>query len=371
MHNDAKQTISSNEVKILSPKKTVLSDSVMEYRLSDDLKPLLIHGDALSTLEKLPDGCVDCVMTSPPYWLQREYESGGLGQENKKEDYIEALLEICEQIKRVLKDNGSFWLNLNDTYSKKQLAGIPWRVAIALMDHQGWILRNSVIWNKLKGGMNSSVDRLNNVHENIFHFVKNENGYFYNVDAIRANPRKTIVKNGAVVSATGVTGVRYKRRIELSTSLNDEEKLAAFKALDNMLDEVSKGITSDFRMVIRGQHRTTHSDSEKLSGRARELRDKGFYFLKYHPKGSKPSDVWEISPEDAHKRGSHFAPYPEEVCMIPILSTCTQGGIVLDPFVGTGTTVSVAYRLGFKSIGIDLSKTYLNYTIKRINDNNI
>ena len=213
--------------------------------------------------------------------------------------------------------------------------------------------------------MDSSKDRLNNIHENIFHFVKNAK-YYYNIDAIRTTSRKASIKNGAVVSATGITGVNYKRRIELSTTLSDEEKNLAFTALENILEEIAKNKISDFRMVIRGQHRITHSDSEKISGRARELRDKGFYFLKYHPKGSKPSDVWEIPPEDAQKRGAHFAPYPEEVCIIPILSTCPPNGIVLDPFVGTGTTTAVACKLGYRSIGIDISKSYLNIAEKRV-----
>lgn len=85
-------------------------------------------------------------------------------------------------------------------------------------------------------------------------------------------------------------------------------------------------------MIIRGQQRTTHSDSEQLSGRAKELKDKGFYFLMYHPDGSKPGDVWDILPEDTQKRGSHFAPYPEDLCKILILATCPPQGIVLDPF---------------------------------------
>ena len=76
-------------------------------------------------------------------------------------------------------------------------------------------------------------------------------------------------------------------------------------------------------MIIRGQQRTTHSDSEKVSGRAKEWKKtKGYYFLKYHPNGSKPSDVWDILPEDTQKRDDHFAPYPEDLCKIPILATC-------------------------------------------------
>jgi len=86
-----------------------------------------------------------------------------------------------------------------------------------------------------------------------------------------------------------VSGVRYRRQVELSTALSDVEKTAALLALERMLSDIGSGRASDFRMIIRGQQRATHSDSEKVSGRAKELRDKGFYFLKYHPKGSKPA----------------------------------------------------------------------------------
>jgi site-specific DNA-methyltransferase (adenine-specific) len=90
--------------------------------------------------------------------------------------------------------------------------------------------------------------------------------------------------------------VRYRERIESSTNLSEEEKTAAHKALDEMLADLAAGRISDFRMVIRSQQRPTHSDKEKVSGRAKELREKGFYFLRYHPKGPKPSDVWHIPP---------------------------------------------------------------------------
>jgi site-specific DNA-methyltransferase (adenine-specific) len=118
-------------------------------------------------------------------------------------------------------------------------------------------------------------------------------------------------------------------------------------------------------MIIRGQQRTTHSDQEKVSGRARELQQRGFYFLRYHPNGSKPSDVWDILPEDTQKRDGHFAPYPEDLCKIPILSTCPKAGVVLDPFCGTGTTMLTAYRLGRKSLGIDISEEYISVAQER------
>lgn len=335
------------------------------YQREATLSPLLLNGDALAVLKSIPDECIDLAMTSPPYWGKREYENGGIGLEADYRDFVKDLAAIFLELKRVLKPTGSFWLNIGDTYNGKSLLGIPWRVAFELTDVQGWTMRNSVVWNKLKGGMDNSKDRLANVHENLFHFVKQPKGYYYNADAIRSKPREAKVVNGAVVSATGVTGVRYKRQLELSTALDEREKKAAFAALERMLVDVAAGNVSDFRMIIRGQQRATHSDSEKVSGRAKELRDKGFYFLKYHPNGSKPGDVWDIIPEDTQRRGTHFAPYPLDLCRRPLLATCPPGGIVLDPFCGTGTTLLAARNLGFQSVGIDISRHYLELSQER------
>ncbi len=298
-------------------------------------------------------------MTSPPYWRKRQYSGGGIGMESTYEDYVDKLLAVLGEVRRVLKPTGSLWLNLGDSYKNKGLAGIPWRVALRLTDEQNWILRNSVVWNKIKGGPDNTRDRLRNVHENVFHFVKEPRGYYYDVDSIRSTPKTTKVVNGSVVTATGVRGVRYRRQIELSTELSASERKSASRALADMLNAVRGGTVADFRMIIRGNQRTTHSDSASVSGRAKELRDKGFYFLKYHPNGSKPADVWDILPEDTQKRRAHFAPYPEDLCKLPILATSPPDGTVLDPFCGTGTTMLVAQRLGRKSVGIDLSAEYL------------
>jgi site-specific DNA-methyltransferase (adenine-specific) len=350
-----------------SPDSIVAGDyagHVADYVAGERLRPLLLLGDAHDVLAQFPAASVDCAMTSPPYWGKREYDGGGIGLETEYQEFIHNLGGICESLKRVLKPEGSFWLNIGDTYSSKGLLGIPWRIALELTDHQGWILRNSVIWNKVKSGMDNTKDRLGNIHEHVFHFVKQPK-YHYDADAIRSKPREARVVNGAVVSATGVSGVRYKRQIELSTTLSEEEKRDAFKALDQVLADVGAGVISDFRMIIRGQQRATHSDSEKVSGRAKELRDRGFYFLKYHPNGSKPADVWDIMPEDTQKRESHYAPYPVDLCRIPILATCPPDGVVLDPFCGTGTTLLAARDLGRQSIGIDISSHYLEIAEER------
>lgn len=328
-------------------------------------RPLFFTGPAADVLAELPAQSIDCVMTSPPYWGQRSYAGGGIGLEGTHQEYIANLLGVFRQVARVLKPTGSLWLNIGDAYLNKNLLGLPWRMAHALTDAQGWVLRNGVVWNKVKGGMDNSADKLRNVHEMLFHLVRQPRGYFYDVSAVRRDPRSAKVVNGAVVSATGVSGVRYRRQIELSTALTDGERVQALSALDRVLDEVREGSIADFRMIIRGVQRATHSDSEAVSGRARELRERGFYFLKYHPDGSKLGDVWDILPEDTQKRKAHFAPFPEDLCKRPILATCPPDGIVLDPFCGTGTANYVAYRLGRKSVGIDIADDYVRAARER------
>jgi len=322
-------------------------------------RPRFLQGDAAEVLPLFPAASVDCVVTSPPYFGHRRYAGGGIGAEGGWQDYVAALGAVTAALARVLRPTGSLWLNLGDTYRGKRQLGIPWRVAFHLTDDQGWTLRNSVVWHKVKGGPDTSRDKLRNVHELLFHFVRQPKGYYYDADAIRRAPRAARVENGVVVSATGVSGVRYRRQIELSTSLDELEKAAALAALEETLGEVAAGRLADFRMVIRGRQRATHSDVGAVSGRARELEERGFCFLRYHPGGAKPGDVWDILPEDTQGRGLHFAPFPADLCRIPILATCPKNGVVLDPFCGIGTAMLVAAQLGRRSVGIDLAEEYL------------
>jgi DNA modification methylase len=342
-----------------SRERRATSENLKHYRV--------ICGDALDVLKSLPAASADMCMTSPPYWGHREYDASGIGLEETHAEYVVNLCRILDEVKRVIKPRGSLWLNIGDSYDAKHLVGVPWRVAFHLIDHGGWMLRNDVIWNKVKGAPDNSRDKLRNIHEHVFHFVK-QRDYYYDVDAIRSKPKEAKVINGSVISATGVSGVRYKRQIELSTALSPAEKIEALRALNLILDEVRAKRLADFRMIIRGQQRTTHSDSDKVSGRAKEIRHKGFYFLKYHPGGSKPSDVWDIIPEDTQRRELHFAPYPADLCKMPILATCPPDGVVLDPFCGTGTTLLVAKALGRSGIGIDLSPVYADVTRQHLTD---
>ncbi len=335
------------------------------YDSSD--KHLLLRGDSLVVLPHLPPHSVDCIVTSPPYWRVRSYdESRGLGSEATVDEYVEDLVAVFRQARRVLKKTGSLWLNLGDTYQDKNLVGVPWRTAIALQD-DGWILRNAIVWDKVKGNPCNSKDKLRNVYEMLFHFVQAKD-YYYDLDAIRRPPQRPQRRNGRVVTPTGVSGVKYEIMIRRSTVLTREEKQAALRALRDTLARVEAGEIPDFRMVIRGQHRVTHSDSPEVSGRARELEEKGFYILPYHPRGSKPGDVWRMVPEDSWRTDNHYAVYPVELCVLPIEATSSIGGVVLDPFVGTGTTLVAALMLGRIGIGVDLSLHYLDIARRRVDE---
>lgn len=336
--------------------------------LEDNIRYNFILGDCLSVLKEMESESIDCIITSPPYWGMRAYDNeeniNEIGNEPNFPLYVKALTEVFTEAHRVLKKEGSLWLNLGDKYVDKKLLGMPWRVAISLMD-SGWIMRNDVIWHQLKGTQ-SCKDRLRDSYEHVFHFVKSKK-YFYDADAIRIKPlKKPIVSGNSITSSTGVSGKKYRKIIQESTELTEQEKINAEKALDEVLAEIKLGLVNDFRMTIRGAQRAWHSDNTKISGRAKELVNKGYYVMRIYSKGHLPSDVWNIVTEDTWRTDSHCAVYPEELLRIPILATCPEGGIILDPFNGTGTTVSAALKLGRRGVGIELSPEYIKISQQRI-----
>ncbi|HRF98119.1 MAG TPA: site-specific DNA-methyltransferase, partial [Aggregatilineales bacterium] len=207
-----------------------------------------------------------------------------------------------------------------------------------------------------------------NNHEHIFHFVKNQR-YYYNMDDIRIKPRLMPMSTGEnATSATGVSGKKYRSQIANSTLLTEQEKQNALMALEETLQQIRDGQVVDFRMTIRGNQRTLHGNGSKTSGRARELEQKGFFIMKSDVKGFAPSDVWRLVPEDTvkNRQTNHYAAFPQELLRIPILATCPPDGIVLDPFVGTGSTLFATLNHNRYAIGIDISEEYITNIQNRL-----
>ena len=329
-----------------------------------------VKGDAGAVMDLFPDNSIDTVITSPPYWGLREYSESdsqaAIGLEDSFEEYLLKIANVFSKVKDVLTPGGSLWLNVGDKYHNKQLMGMPWRIAIRLQE-QGWILRNEVIWNQSKGST-SGKDRLRMNRESIFHFVKQAK-YFYSWQDILVEPtKKPSIKDGKVISATGVSGKKYRQQILESKCLNRTERENAIRALDDTLEAIKNGELVDFRMTIRGQQRVLHGNSAKLSGRAKELAEKGFYIIKSKSEGYMPNDIWNIVPEDEWRTDSHCAVFPVELLDLPIKATCPAGGVILDPFVGTGSTVIAGLMYGRRAIGIDISSEYLDVAETRLRD---
>lgn len=276
----------------------------------------ILVGDALSELRKLPSNSVDCIVSSPPYFRLRNYGvEGQLGMEATVEDWVAGLRAVFTEAARVLKPTGSLWLNVGDSYSthkdlgalpKGQLLG-PERLLLGL-NEDGWIVRNKVLWTKPNAMPTSVRDRLNTTHEYLFFCVR-QPCYYFDLDAIR-EPHRThrVVGQRTVPDLTNVIGPLAAKRDGLSRP--------------------------------------------RLNG------------IPGHPLGKNPGDAWSIATRSF--RGAHFATFPEALVRRPIAATCPPGGIVLDPFFGTGTVAVVAEQLGRDWLGIELNPAFATMAYERI-----
>ena len=274
----------------------------------------VICGEAESELLKMPDESVDLIVTSPPYFQQRNYEKSPdqVGREKEPSEYVSRIVEIFEQAHRVLKSTGSLWLVIGDKYQNGQQLGMPWRVALAMID-AGWVLRSDIIWQKPNAMPSSVKTRPTTDHEYVFFFTKS-NDYFYDVDAIR----------------------------EPHVTFSDGSKM--------------KGGRNHF--FKRGS--TPESGKNGGDSNLHDARwDQAF-----HPKGRNKRTVWSI-PLSKY-REAHFAVFPEKLVEICVRAGCPKDGVVLDPFCGSGTSLVVANRLQRKYVGIDCVREYCKLAKHRI-----
>lgn len=294
----------------------------------------LYNGDALEILQGISSGTVNTCVTSPPYYGLRDYGvAGQIGLEPTPDEYISRMVEVFREVWRVLRDDGTLWLNLGDSYASdpgkgysgadplysdkgtsrartsflppKNLMGMPWRVAFALQA-DGWYLRSDIIWHKPNPMPESVTDRPTKAHEYIFLLSKSDR-YFYDNEAIKE-------------------------------PASNEGKL------------VSLGDKSFSRGQAKGK-----GIKPSGNGNADE------YLV---PAGRNKRTVWTVATRPY--AAAHFATFPPDLIKPCILAGCPEGGVVLDPFAGSGTTLWVAEQLGRQSIGIELNPDYCNLVYERM-----
>jgi len=297
------------------------------------LETNIIHvGDNLFHLTNIPDNSVDMCVTSPPYYNLRDYKnSGQIGAENTVKDFVENLCKVFDEIHRILKPTGSCWVNIGDTYDKKRLLQVPSRFEIAMCD-RGWHLRNEIIWSKPNPQPISSKDRFWGNHEKFFWFVKDVKKYYFNRDAILV-PQAEI-------------------------------------SIRRMFSKNNMSKRKDFNATSKEGFAISSNSQDKHYARMREEMgiDKEFNYEQLIKSGKCPTrpefDTWNV-PSVTYK-GAHFAVYPPELIEKPILSCCPEQGIVIDPFMGSGTTGEVAKLNNRKYIGLELNPEYAILANERI-----
>ena len=301
-------------------------------------------GDCRETLKQLPDGCINACITSPPYWGLRDYGTAEqLGLESTPDEYVENMVQVFREVRRVMRDDGTLWLNLGDSYvagatgslgnytgsdygfdathkttqesakrpdkkveglPTKSMVGIPWRVAFALQA-DGWILRQDIIWHKPNPMPEPVTDRCTKAHEYIF-LMSKKSKYFFDNEAIRVPYTEPINRWGG-------------------------EKLKA------------KG------------HSTWDEGTGHTTYRDRNIRP--------NPDGKNKRSVWTVN--TSPYKDAHFAVFPPHLIEPMVLAGCPEKGIILDPFMGSGTTGMVAQSLGRSWIGCELNPEYVEMQRKR------
>ena len=307
---------------------------------------IIINRDCLLALRELPDESVNCCVTSPPYYALRDYGMDAqIGREDSPEEYIRRLVLVFQEVRRVLTHDGTLWLNIADTYcgtgnkggyldpknpkgrngqsvslarrasecKQKDMIGIPWLLAFALRA-DGWYLRSDIIWCKANPMPESCKDRPSRCYEHVFLLTKSKK-YYYDALAI-AEP----IAEG--------TAQRYKGGRSASSKYAEEipgqgkvQKLNAVRAAGTITD-------ADISPVRNAR------------------------------------DVWQIN--TVPYKGGHFAAYPPKLAERCILAGCPRGGIVLDPFFGSGTTGLAAVKNDRRYIGIELNAEYCELAKERI-----
>lgn len=412
----------------------------------------IIQGDCLKVLKTLPDEFVDLIITSPPYYGLRKYGDYDqqIGLEKTFDEFLKKILEITAELKRVLKPSGQFWLNFGDAYnshsigkgnvggiegqhrerdknyrnslgmkmriqsrqvSDKCLMMMPERIALKMIDDQGWILRNKVKWAKqvllkkegvTKGSvMPTSVkDRFNESGEELYFFVKNKK-YYSDLGAVRLPPQSELnferprmgQGNQTIYEqkrAAGIIRQKYypeSKYNKFNYRVRDAKRKAGqpqFKASEEEIKSYKQNYIDDDKGARRTRTKIGLAEYNRKQKNSfpKHIERNAYLRIKSAPQPNEPNafneagknlpTVWLIGSEPHNFQKElqvdvdHFAIFPQALCEIPIKFGCPPGGLVLDPFSGSGTVALVARSLGRKYLGIELNKEYIKLTEKRL-----
>ena len=312
----------------------------------------------LNLIQELPDCSIHLVITSPPYFQQRDY-GGGMGNEKHADEYIDTLLRLFCECARVVRDDGSIVFNIGDKYEDSNLLLVPYRFAIAATKTGLVKLVNEITWVKRNPTPRQFRRRLVSSTEPFFHFVKSD-AYFYDITAFLAEERAPKQSRNKVSSKVGQ---RYFELIAES-ELSEAEKAAARRELTEVIQEVVQGQIHDFRMKIRGIHAEPFGG--QIGGRTLQLKNKGFTIIRMHGNKLK-RDVIETSVA-AVKGNKHPAIYPVEVVEEFLHLLTLPGSLVLDPFMGSGSTAIACKKLDRHYIGYDINAEYCEDARQRISE---
>ena len=318
-------------------------------------------GDALDILKTFPENSVDLVVTSPPYYQQRDYgySKGMVGNENAPEEYINNLSKIFNECVRVGKPTSSIVFNIGDKYSNNSsLLLIPYRFAMSAMQQNNVTLINQIMWLKQNPQPRQFKRRLVSSYEPFLHFVKSKN-YKYHSEEFNSEPTK--IKKKKENGVNNKIGHTYFQQID-NSSLTEDQKSIARVELQKAIKEVKLGAISSFRMKIKGMHAAAYGGYE--GGRKLQIEQRGFTLIRMFGNPLRRDVI--ITPKAHNRDSKHPAVYPEAVVEQIIRLTTDENDVVLDPFIGSGTTAVVAKRLNRRYIGIDINKVYCEMAVERL-----
>ena len=323
----------------------------------------IIAGDSLELLKGMDNNSIDLVITSPPYFQQRDYGNGnnGIGNEKSETEYLNNLLKIFFECVRITKKTGTIVYNIGDKYHNGGLSLIPYKFAIQATQSKKVFLINDITWSKLNPTPRQDKRKLIQATEPFFIFAKSKeyyfdlNAYLKHLDEI--NKRKT--------KHSPNLGMKYFELINKS-ELSEIEKNKAKKKLNSAIESVYKGEITSFRMKIRGIHKLAYGG--QTGGRNNQIINNGFTIIKIN--GNKLKKDLIESPVETTKDNKHPAVYPLYIIQELIKLLSKPGDIVLDPFNGSGTTCLAAKNLKRHYIGIEINPDYVRQSKERLRQTN-